>query len=281
MITVRKLSSLPPRTRMRKIERVLAGIEQELARGSSINKPYIISLLSLLGQGPPLAPWVYQSINELESLLRNTVNHNTAHHDTVIRTSNNVRAGIRQHLGEEQADWDLIDRETGALSVKDRRTFPFRIYLEDLRSPFNVGSIFRTAESFGVEKIYLSPAAASPFHPRAVRSSMGCTEVIPWETCSLPQLEEELEEESEEGERTGQIFALECGGTPLGEFSFPEEGTVIIGSEELGISPEAREHAKSSLGIVTVPTGGAKASLNVSAAFAIMMHAWWSAVRTD
>jgi TrmH family RNA methyltransferase len=272
MITVRKLSSLPPRTRLRKIERTLAVIEQELDRGSSINIPYTISLLSLLGQGPQLAAWVYQSIDELESLLRNSAHHDTAHNETVIRTLSNIRSGITQHLGEEPADWDLIDRETGALSVKDRRTMPFRVFLEDLRSPFNVGSIFRTSESFGVEKIYLSPAAASPIHPRAARSSMGCTEVIPWETCSIQELED--------GKWTGQIFALECGGTPLGEFPFPEEGTVIIGSEELGLGPQAGELAKRGLGIVTVPTSGAKASLNVSAAFAIMMHAWWSAFRT-
>lgn len=240
-----------------------------------MNTPYIISLLTLLEQEPHLAPWVYQCIDELETFLREAPQRKEkttggySKTRSLIRTFSNIRSGIRQHLGEEPADWDLVDMKTGALSVKDRRILPLKVYLEDLRSPFNVGAIFRTAESFGVEKIFLSPAAASPLHPRTARSSMGCTEVIPWETCSVHELEDR--------ETTGQIFVLECGGIPLDEFTFPTEGSVIIGSEELGVSPKARELAKSRLGIVTIPTGGVKASLNVSAAFAIMMHAWWSA----
>ena len=265
MITVRKLSSLPPRTRLRKIERTLTSVEYKLEEGASVNTPYIISLLALLKQEPHLALWVYQCIDELEVLLGGP-----SKAQSLIRAFSTIRSGIRQYLGEEPADWDLIDRKTGALSGKARRILPLRVYLEDLRSPFNVGAIFRTAESFGVEKIFLSPAAASPLHPRAARSSMGCTEVIPWETCSIDEIEKR--------ETTGRIFVLECGCIPLDAFSFPGEGSVIIGSEELGVSPKARELAKSRLGTVTIPTGGAKASLNVSAAFAIMMHSWWSAV---
>ena len=63
----------------------------------------------------------------------------------------------------------------------------------------------------------------------------------------------------------------------LGDFVFPERGTVIIGSEELGVSPEAL--ARATYGRVTIPMTGLKASLNVGVAFGILMQAWTDAIR--
>ena len=68
------------------------------------------------------------------------------------------------------------------------------------------------------------------------------------------------------------------GGIPINDFSFPRQGTVIIGSEELGISPEAKSIVEESAGIVTIPTYGAKGSLNVSVAFGILMYYWYHSV---
>jgi TrmH family RNA methyltransferase len=65
---------------------------------------------------------------------------------------------------------------------------------------------------------------------------------------------------------------LETGGTAINEFVFPKQGIVIIGSEELGVSPEALERA--TYGRVTIPMKGIKASLNVGVAFGILMQAW-------
>ena len=65
---------------------------------------------------------------------------------------------------------------------------------------------------------------------------------------------------------------METGGTPITEFSFPKEGIVIIGSEELGVSPEALKRAD--YGRVSIPMTGLKASLNVGVAFGILMQAW-------
>ena len=72
------------------------------------------------------------------------------------------------------------------------------------------------------------------------------------------------------------VFVLETGGTPINEFNFPKEGIVIIGSEELGVSPEALHRA--SYGRVTIPMTGLKASLNVGVAFGILMQAWTNAL---
>ncbi|MDR0589092.1 MAG: TrmH family RNA methyltransferase, partial [Spirochaetaceae bacterium] len=155
------------------------------------------------------------------------------------------------------------------LDPQKRRSFPgVGIYLEDIRSPFNVGAIFRTAESFGAEKLYLSPLCADPLHPRAARTAMGCVAILPWERLSAG-LDAAL---------AGPCFALETGGRALKNFPFPPRGVMILGSEELGVSPPALALADSSLGRLSIPTWGAKGSLNVSVAFGIAMQAWAAAL---
>ncbi|WP_432962031.1 TrmH family RNA methyltransferase [Treponema sp. OMZ 840] len=138
------------------------------------------------------------------------------------------------------------------------------VYAEDIRSPFNLGSIFRTAEAFGAEKLFLSPFCTDPAHPRALRSAMGCIGLLPHERLPLDDILARM---------PGiPVFALETGGTALNSFVFPKKGIVVIGSEELGINPETLK--KAAYGTVTIPVSGIKASLNVGVAFGILMQAW-------
>ena len=76
------------------------------------------------------------------------------------------------------------------------------------------------------------------------------------------------------------VFALEIGGQDIRSFEFPERGVCIIGSEETGITNEAREKAESSLGIVSIPQFGAKGSINVASAAAILLYKWMESVNS-
>jgi TrmH family RNA methyltransferase len=182
----------------------------------------------------------------------------------LIRALNSARHSLLKAAGAEVGDWDLVDPATGALDGRARRSSPGVIlFLDDVRSPFNVGSIFRAAESFGVGRILLSPGCADPTHPRAHRTAMGAVDAVPW---SRAPLEEAL------GDPARPAFALETGGTELARFGFPAEGVAVIGSEELGVSPEAL--ARCALGRATIPTWGAKGSLNVAVATGIMLERW-------
>jgi len=177
------------------------------------------------------------------------------------RPVNMLRHILNNTVGKQVADWDFIDG-SGQFNPAERFFFPgVCIYLEDIRSPFNVGSIFRVAESFGVELILISPLSAHPEHPRAKRSAMGCDSLVRWQQGRIEDL-------------TGNIFALEKGGEDLASFVFPQAGTMILGSEELGVSPPALAISKKSSGRLTIPTIGLKGSLNVGTAFAIAMHEW-------
>ena len=186
------------------------------------------------------------------------------------RALNCVRHILLAETGKEPADWDFTGSD-GRLDPEKRHIFEgMRVYMEDIRSPFNVGAMFRTAESFGVEKIILSPFCADPRHKRAEITAMGCIDIVPWERCELFSSAPEI---------TVPVFALETGGTPLEEFSFPRRGLLIAGSEELGVSPGALAAADASLGRVSILCYGTKASLNVSVAFGIALQKWAAFLR--
>ena len=258
MFPVSKLRELSPRTRMRKVARILQGIEVEIEGGRAPDTAYLVSLLSVLG---PPAP---EEVRERGRLLAGEIAR-SADAEAVRRGLNAVRHGLLAALHAEPAEWDLVSPRTGLLDRSGVRVLPCTVYLEDIRSPFNVGSIFRTAEAFGAERVLLSPRTPLPSHPRAQRTALGASDAVPWGVAEVASLE---------GER--DLFALELGGTPLQEFRFPSGGVVLIGSEELGLSPEALLLADKSRGRVSIPLAGAKRSLNVSVAFGILMQAWYA-----
>ena len=180
------------------------------------------------------------------------------------RTCNVARNHLLSIIGTFPAEWDLViaPHANTEGTTQARKFFAgTAVYAEDIRSPFNMGSIFRTAEAMGLEKVYISEGCTSPEQAKAKRSSMGCIDTLGYSRTSLELLPEDRE-----------IFVLETGGTPINEFEFPLEGTVIIGSEELGVSPEALHKAKGKT--VSIPMTGLKASLNVGVAFGILVQAW-------
>ncbi len=186
----------------------------------------------------------------------------------LLRALNAVRHALLASLHAEPAEWDFLALGSGLLDRSSSRTFPIAVYLEDIRSPFNVGSIIRTAEAFGVEQVLLSPRTPVPTHPRAARTARGAAEALDWKAAELGSLE------GREG-----IFALELGGTDIDSFRFPSRGVVLVGSEELGLSPEALALADRGRGRVSIAQAGAKRSLNVSVAFGILMQRWFAALR--
>lgn len=166
------------------------------------------------------------------------------------------------HLGEAKADWDMMDDE-GEIDFSGRTVFSHQLYLDSIRSPYNLGSIFRNAEAFGVERMILRPGTASPLHDRAERTSRGTVKAIPWEFAELEEIPEDM-----------PVFALELGGKDVTGFDFPEKGICIIGSEESGVSAEALKRADASLGRVSIRQYGAKGSINVASATAVLLQYW-------
>ncbi len=267
MIDPDKLFQLKGGFRRRKIalcfgalERDIAGIDTDYnvaKSGSQYNfssmprAEYTKKLIQLVLDDPKLPP---SSYNELQKLL-------TAQPFDERRACNYARNRLLEIIGTFPAEWDLVI----APHADPTRTRTFfqdiYVYAEDIRSPFNLGSIYRTAEAFGAHGIFLSPDCTDEKNQRAQRSAMGCIDFLQTSRCSLDELPEDI-----------PVFALETGGTPIDEFVFPNKGIVIVGSEELGISPEGLKRA--TYGRVSIPLTGIKASLNVGVAFGILMQTW-------
>ena len=284
MIPIQKLTTLPRNQRLRKAASLVRNAELRLIVSNSLapgEDEYLFRLIELLTKDEKLCPIAVGEMRDCQNVFKPGFEStaNAGETGELRRALNRVYHLLLAETGRIQADWDFIEAG-GALDAAKRRPFPgMQIYLEDIRSPFNVGAMFRAAESFGAEKLFLSPLCADPRHKRAERTAMGCVDVLPWQRLHQdPFTPGEQGAFSEPGgllsEFTGPFFALETGGIPLEDFHFPARGILIAGSEELGVSPRALEAADASLGRVTIPTRGAKGSLNVSVAFGIVMHAW-------
>ncbi len=261
MFTLRRLARLGARQRLVKAARILQAAEEALRRGQPFDLRYLGELAEMVAgwtDGP-----VAESSRELAAAAAADATPGGA---DLLRTVNRVRHALLASLGAEPSEWDLLGPD-GELERPPARIRPITVYLEDLRAPFNVGSIFRTAEAFGVGRIILSPRTPLPTHPRAERTARGAARVVPWEVRELADLDV-----------SRGVFALEVGGRNIDTFPFPAAGTVLVGSEELGLGPEALRLAEASLGRVSIPLAGAKRSLNVSVAFGILMHHWHEAL---
>jgi TrmH family RNA methyltransferase len=168
-------------------------------------------------------------------------------------------------IGSEPSDWDFTER-SGALDKSKRIVLPHTLVLDRIRSPFNVGSIFRTADSFGIKEILMVEGTADVSHPRCLRTARGTVDTVDHRVLSEESLVSLLQGKP--------CFALELGGTVLSSFQFPEEGVCVIGSEEMGICPALLSLCDRSLGRVSIEMYGTKGSLNVSVATGIMLYRW-------
>ena len=258
MIPLTKLEKLPRTLRLRKAAKLIEEAEYRAGGASGPERAYWAELLGMFRGDPLFSPAETAALTDAEALLRDLsprvppADPPEGDQARVRRALTMARYILLAKTGRFPADWDQVDPE-GRLDPQKRRSFPgVGIYLEDIRSPFNVGAIFRTAESFGAEKLYLSPLCADPLHPRAVRTAMGCVAILPWERLS-PGLGA-----GSDAALAGPCFALETGGRALKNFPFPPRGIMILGSEELGVSPPALALADSSLGRLSIPTWGAK-----------------------
>lgn len=304
MIPLYKLEKLPRTQKLRKIVKIFIMAEKRL---SLINQTSIVcekrtgiftnaelifftDAAIMLANDSLFSQETQKVLNEAATIFRTLISAPINNEYILIfrRSINSIKHILLTETGRDQADWDFIGID-GNLDPEKRQVFEgMWVYLEDIRSPFNVGAMFRTAESFGVEKMILSPFCADPHHRRAERTAMGCIDIVPWErrelfvtTETAHQHELQIDCLKEPMDSSIPIFALETCGVPLAEFPFPQRGLLIAGSEELGVSPQALAAADASLGRVSIPCFGTKASLNVSVAFGIAMQSWANAVESQ
>ncbi len=272
MIALRKLEGLPTKGRLKKCAELMRAFEEQIHLGLKVDSFYLSGLCRIIDQSDT-HEYLRQQAGKLEQEVRKEKLSLAWAAPAVCGRSCGVLAALLlEELGTPLAEWDLRVPETRTLDPHARHIRPVSLYLENLRSPFNVGSIFRSADAFGISHIYLSPATPAPDQPRAVRSAMGTTEIIPWSVCALEDAVEAVHAAAMSEGRKCTVIALETGGTPIKEVEFSPSGLLILGNEEWGVSESALEAADVR---VSIPMGGAKASLNVGVAAGIAMQRWY------
>ncbi len=140
------------------------------------------------------------------------------------------------------------------------------VLIHNIRSAYNVGSIFRTADGAGVKKIIISGYSAQPPHPGVVKTALGAEVSVPWETVRPPS--PWLKKMKKAGYT---IVALEQTPKSKNIFSWPPRRKIvlIVGNEVRGISPALLGLADVHL---EIPMRGQKESLNVASAFAVAAY---------
>ena len=140
------------------------------------------------------------------------------------------------------------------------------VLLHNVRSLFNIGSVFRTADGAGVSKIYLTGYTGCPPRPDISKTALGADEFVPWEYHKDPvALIKRLRKEGI------QIVALERTkkSTDILKFKHKYPVCMILGNEIEGVT---KELLKLSDKVVEIPMRGKKESLNVSVAFGVAVY---------
>ncbi|NQV00815.1 MAG: TrmH family RNA methyltransferase [Parcubacteria group bacterium] len=147
--------------------------------------------------------------------------------------------------------------------MKSNKRPPFYVICDNIRSLENIGSIFRTSDALGVDKIFLCGICGKPPHPKISKTALGAEKNIPWEYhWQIWRVIEKLKKEKV------LIVALEQTKKSLLYTKFKPKFplALVIGNEIKGVSSCVLKKADK---IVHLPMLGKKESLNVSVSFGI------------
>ena len=150
-----------------------------------------------------------------------------------------------------------------------RPKIPLVLVVDNLRSAFNVGSIFRTAECFGVDHLYLCGYTAKPDQDKLKKAAMGTDSLVKWTWHA--RAEDAVRQLKDAGYR---VFALETSGSSilLDQYSFQCEKTALVfGNERFGIESSLLQLCD---GVLEIPCQGQKNSLNVALSLGIAVYEW-------
>jgi 23S rRNA (guanosine2251-2'-O)-methyltransferase len=160
--------------------------------------------------------------------------------------------------------------ELGRKSVeefKQAEKNPIIIILDNIRSVYNVGSIFRTADAFLIEGICICGYSPTPEHKQMAKTALGATDTVDW--IHYPNALEAIQELKQNGYT---VFAIEqaVGSISLEKFQANNYSkiAVIMGNEVEGVQQSLIEACD---GCIEIPQLGMKHSLNVSTAAGVIL----------
>jgi len=143
---------------------------------------------------------------------------------------------------------------------------PIHVMLDNLRSAFNVGSIFRTADAGAVAHLHLCGMTAHPPHKKLEKTALGAFDYVPW--TYYERNRDCVDVLKAQGI---PIVAVEtvAGAVNYQEFHWPSPVAVVFGNEENGVNARVLNQCTA---VVQIPMSGYKKSINVATAFGIIVY---------
>ena len=142
----------------------------------------------------------------------------------------------------------------------EAKKLPLTVVLDDVRSLYNVGSVFRSSDAFRVEAVYLCGITATPPHPEIHKTALGGEDSVAWRYFNTAT--EAVQSLHDEGVTVYSIEQVE-GSTKLQNLQLDTDKryAVVLGNEVKGVHQEVVEMSD---GCLEIPQFGTKHSLNVS-----------------
>lgn len=145
---------------------------------------------------------------------------------------------------------------------KAQEKIPLVVVMDNVRSMYNVGSVFRTCDAFSVQRLLLCGITACPPHKEITKTALGATESVDWKHYGTTT--EAVTELKQNGYK---VFAIEQVDTSvmLDQLEIPaaEKTAIVLGNEVFGVDDEVLALCD---GAIEIPQNGTKHSLNVSIA---------------
>jgi len=190
------------------------------------------------------------------------------------KNTENVRretADVDYLCGMRKLSMDELNRKS-VTDFRESDKIPIIVVLDNIRSMHNVGSVFRTADAFLLQGIYLCGYTPQPPHRDIHKTALGATETVAWKYFASTL--EAVQELRDAGYRLWAIEQVE-NSVPLNQFDAnqPAPLAVVFGNEVSGVDAEV---IKACDGCIEIPQLGMKHSLNISVAAGIVL---WELVR--
>lgn len=181
-----------------------------------------------------------------------------------LERADEIAADLYARAEVDRTDWRMTGWKQDT-APGQRRILPISVLLDRIRSPFNVGSIIRCAEAAGCRSVLLTGYTPGPEHPKVQRTVMEAHHFLP-----VQRVDDPLAEIDTLSRKGYQVVAIETGpdSVPYTRFTFSPPLLLVVGNEELGISQQLLHCCHDR---VCIPMRGAKNSLNVSQALAIVL----------
>jgi 23S rRNA (guanosine2251-2'-O)-methyltransferase len=164
----------------------------------------------------------------------------------------------------------LLNEELNRKSVeefKQASKTPIVVVLDNVRSLNNVGSVFRTADAFLIEAVYLCGITGTPPNKDIQKTALGSTDTVVWKY--YPTTLEAVADLKQNKYKTLAIEQTESA-IMLNDF-IPEKGeklAIIFGNEVKGVQQEVIDAC---VGVIEIPQAGTKHSLNIAVSAGIVM----------